>query len=219
MHKCHSLVSYPRPCTSLGHHGLVWLLPKKEASQRRAVYPQARGRVHIHTASAPITTHPVPLILPSPKEDAQDRSRLSQSLYSSFEYLFPSHTCTQHIMAAATLRSPVTPGLTIKTDFEGCDRFPTYIDPFEDSDETVIDENSMPSSASSSPLNPSLKLAEKVREDPSRHASPQPTSVHVPTLSRVNGGNGYRVMRSATVGYVAPEFKGKAEQMKQGEKL
>lgn len=119
-------------------------------------------------------------------------------------------------MAAATLRSPVTPGLTIKTDFEGCDRFPTYIDPFEDSDETVIDENSMPSSASSSPLNPGQKLVEKVREDPSRHASPQPTSVHVPTLSNTNGRNGYRVMRSATVGYVAPEFKGKADQMNEG---
>lgn len=123
-------------------------------------------------------------------------------------------------MAATTLRSPITPGLTIKTDFEGCDSFPTYIDPFEDSDETFIDEASMPSSSSSSPLNP---LVEKVREDPSRHASPQPTSVHVPTLSRTNGvhvgGNGYRVMRSATVGYVAPEFKGKSEQMKQGKQL
>lgn len=137
---------------------------------------------------------------------------------------FPFHICTYHTMAATTLRSPITPGLTIKTDFEGCDRFPTYIDPFEDSDETVIDEASMPSSASSSPLNPSQRLAEKVREDPSRHASPQPTSVHVPTLSRANGangvgGNGYRVMRSATVGYVAPEFKGKADQMNQGEQL
>jgi glutamate dehydrogenase len=125
-------------------------------------------------------------------------------------------------MAAATLRSPVTPGLTIKTDFEGCDSFPTYIDPFEDSDETFIDEASMPSSSSSSPLNPSQRLVEKVREDPSRHASPQPTSVHVPTLSGLNGsngvgGNGYRVMRSATVGYIAPEFKGKSDQMKQGE--
>lgn len=120
-------------------------------------------------------------------------------------------------MASATLRSPITPGLTIKTDFEGCDRFPTYIDPFEDSDETFIDEASMPSSVSSSPLNPSQRLVEKVREDPSRHASPQPTSVHVPTLSKINGGNGYRVMRSATVGYIAPEFKGKADQMKEGE--
>lgn len=122
-------------------------------------------------------------------------------------------------MAAATLRSPNTPGLTIKTDFEGCDSFPTYVDPFEDSDETFIDEASMPSSASSSssPLNPGQRLVEKVREDPSRHASPQPTSVHVPTLSRANGGNGYRVMRSATVGYIAPEFKGKPDQMKQGE--
>lgn len=123
-------------------------------------------------------------------------------------------------MAAATLQSPTSSGLTIKTDFEGCDSFPTYIDPFEDSDETFIDDASMPSSASSSsPLNPSQRLAEKVREDPSRHASPQPTSVHVPTLSKSNGvgGNGYRVMRSATVGYIAPEFKGKLDQMKEGE--
>lgn len=61
---------------------------------------------------------------------------------------------------------------------------------------------------------PSSKLFEKLRADPERHPSPQPTHFSVPVLSRANG-NGHRVMRSATVGYVAPEFKGKAEQMKQ----
>jgi hypothetical protein len=59
-------------------------------------------------------------------------------------------------------------------------------------------------------------LVQKVKEDePGRHPSPQPTHIGYPSMSKVNG-NGHRVLRSATVGYIAPEFKGKQEQMKQG---
>jgi len=58
-------------------------------------------------------------------------------------------------------------------------------------------------------------LVQKVKEDePGRHPSPQPTHIGYPSMSKVNG-NGHRVLRSATVGYIAPEFKGKQEQMKQ----
>lgn len=120
-------------------------------------------------------------------------------------------------MAAATLRSPIKPGLTLKADFAGCDSFPTYTDPFEDSDDTFTEDTIMSPSAmpAPNPLSAGQRLAEKVIEDPSRHASPQPTSVSVPALSKTNG-NGYRVLRSATVGYIAPEFKGKQTQMNQG---
>jgi glutamate dehydrogenase len=121
------------------------------------------------------------------------------------------------MMAAATLRSPITPGLALEADLDQCDSFPTYTDPFEDSDDTFTEEINMSPSASpaSSPLSASQRLSEKAIEDPSRHASPQPTSVSVPALSKTNG-NGYRVLRSATVGYIAPEFKGKLVQMSQG---
>lgn len=47
----------------------------------------------------------------------------------------------------------------------------------------------------------------------SRTPSPRSTHFSVP----YNGnGNGHRILRSATVGYVAPEFKGKKEQMQHG---
>lgn len=58
-------------------------------------------------------------------------------------------------------------------------------------------------------------LADKLRgAETERHPSPQPTHVSYPVMAKVNG-NGHRVLRSATVGYVAPEFKGKTDQMKQ----
>jgi hypothetical protein len=48
----------------------------------------------------------------------------------------------------------------------------------------------------------------------SRTPSPRSTHFSVP----YNGnGNGHRILRSATVGYVAPEFKGKKDQMLLGE--
>lgn len=46
----------------------------------------------------------------------------------------------------------------------------------------------------------------------SRGPSPQPTHVSVPLAH--NYTNGHRILRSATVGYIAPEFQGKVEQMK-----
>jgi glutamate dehydrogenase len=99
-------------------------------------------------------------------------------------------------------------GLTIMTDMIA-DSFPEYIDTFESSDDTMTDSLLSPTAAN--------RLVDKIREtDPSRHPSPQPTHVSYPLMAKVNG-NGHRVLRSATVGYVSPEFKGKAEQMKQGE--
>ncbi|KAI1378371.1 NAD-specific glutamate dehydrogenase [Hypoxylon crocopeplum] len=67
--------------------------------------------------------------------------------------------------------------------------------------------------ASPSPA-PANKLLGKVQNtsQPSRHPSPQPTHFSVPLGSL--GNNGHRVLRSATVGYIAPEFKGRDEQMK-----
>lgn len=126
-------------------------------------------------------------------------------------------------MATDALPSPITPGLAIKTDFEYCDSFPTYVDPFDSSEDTVADSDeasTMASSSSPSPTaGPGNKLVDKLRAEPlrgpSRHASPQPTSVSHghPKMN----GNGYRVLRSATVGYIAPAFIGKADQMKEGE--
>jgi glutamate dehydrogenase len=59
-------------------------------------------------------------------------------------------------------------------------------------------------------------LVDKVKaEELGRHPSPQPTHFSYPPMPKVNG-NGHRTLRSATVGYVAPEFKGKNEQMQLG---
>jgi glutamate dehydrogenase len=83
------------------------------------------------------------------------------------------------------------------------DSFPDYIDPFE--------EISPIMSAAVAPK----PLANIQSEEASRGPSPQPTHFSVP-LTAING-NGHRILRSATVGYIAPEFKGKAEQIKSGE--
>lgn len=53
-------------------------------------------------------------------------------------------------------------------------------------------------------------LADIASQDSSRLPSPQPT--HMSS----HNSNGHRKLRSATVGYVAPEFAGKIEQMKTG---
>lgn len=57
------------------------------------------------------------------------------------------------------------------------------------------------------------KLVTRVSDEPSRQPSPQPAHFSVP--QKLNG-NGHRVLRSATVGYIAPEFTGKVEQMQKG---
>ncbi len=80
--------------------------------------------------------------------------------------------------------------------------FPEYSDPFESSADTIMASPS-----------PSHKLVNKLRDDVDRHPSPQPS--HISSLPRT-GGNGHRILRSATVGYVAPEFKEKSQQMKEG---
>jgi glutamate dehydrogenase len=85
---------------------------------------------------------------------------------------------------------------------------PEYVDPFESSGDTMIMEES-------TATNPTNRLVGKLINEPSRHPSPQPTHFSYPLMAKTNG-NGHRVLRSATVGYVAPEFAGKAEQMKQG---
>ncbi|KAK3302276.1 Glutamate/Leucine/Phenylalanine/Valine dehydrogenase-domain-containing protein [Chaetomium strumarium] len=96
-------------------------------------------------------------------------------------------------------------GLTIKTDLSVAS-FPEYVDPFTSSDETMI--------ASPAAMGAAHPLVDKVKgEELGRHPSPQPTHFSYPTMPKVNG-NGHRTLRSATVGYVAPEFKGKNEQMK-----
>jgi glutamate dehydrogenase len=61
------------------------------------------------------------------------------------------------------------------------------------------------------------KAVAKLQSDTesSRGPSPQPTHFSVPLLSH-NNTNGHRVLRSATVGYIAPEFQGKVEQMAAG---
>jgi len=109
------------------------------------------------------------------------------------------------------LTSPIdcvrrTSGLTIKTDFP-MSSFPEYQDPFLSSDDTMMDSPNG---------NPASKLVDNVKHEHDRHPSPQPTRVSYPYVPKVNG-NGHKVLRSATVGYVAPEFKGRDDQMKQGQ--
>lgn len=85
--------------------------------------------------------------------------------------------------------------------------FPEYVDPIQ----TTIH----PSTMATGTLKPKA-LATIQSEESSRGPSPQPTHFSVPLMSHTNG-NGHRTLRSATVGYVAPEFAGKLEQMKIGE--
>ncbi|KFA64546.1 hypothetical protein S40285_04559 [Stachybotrys chlorohalonatus IBT 40285] len=65
----------------------------------------------------------------------------------------------------------------------------------------------------SDPPKPKAVAQLSADEESSRGPSPQPTHFSVPLMSHANS-NGHRILRSATVGYVAPEFHGKVEQMK-----
>jgi glutamate dehydrogenase len=110
------------------------------------------------------------------------------------------------------------PNLIIKTTdfprtwYQGyTDHFESY---FESSGDTIT-ESPVDMSESSSPGGAPQRLVGKLKDDLARHPSPQPTHFSVPYLAKQNG-NGHRILRSATVGYVAPEFKGKADQMEQG---
>ena len=98
--------------------------------------------------------------------------------------------------------------LTLQTTDLACDRFPDYIDSIEPADNFTM--------AAATAQVPANKLVNQLQsEDPSRTPSPQPTHFSVPQTN----GNGHRVLRSATVGYIAPEFEGRAEQMKSGRLL
>lgn len=98
--------------------------------------------------------------------------------------------------------------LTVDTNLPALDRFPDCIDPVDPLFNVMATANP-----------PENKLLGKIQaelQDPSRHPSPQPTHFSVPVSAQSNG-IGHRVLRSATVGYVAPEFVGKLEQMQQGQ--
>lgn len=69
-------------------------------------------------------------------------------------------------------------------------------------------------SSSSLPKPKPLADIQSESQESSRGPSPQPTHFSVPSLS--HSSNGHRTLRSATVGYVAPEFTGKVEQVKVG---
>ncbi|TLD05031.1 uncharacterized protein PgNI_09472 [Pyricularia grisea] len=83
--------------------------------------------------------------------------------------------------------------------------FPEYTDPFEPSSASIM----------ASPVSSTAQKALGTNGDDQRHPSPQPTHFAVSKLK----GNGNRTLRSATVGYIAPEFKGKAEQMLEVKKV
>ncbi|KAB5558634.1 Glutamate/Leucine/Phenylalanine/Valine dehydrogenase-domain-containing protein [Coniochaeta sp. 2T2.1] len=106
-------------------------------------------------------------------------------------------------------------GLTIKTTLTDMDAvsFPEYVDPFEASSSDSDTMAGPTLGASTLPKG----LISKLKDEPDRHPSPQPTHLGGRYLTKANG-NGHRTMRSATLGYIAPEFKGKGEQMKQVEK-
>ncbi|KAG9245307.1 NAD-specific glutamate dehydrogenase [Calycina marina] len=66
---------------------------------------------------------------------------------------------------------------------------------------------------------PKNRLIEQTIHAPDRKASPQPSHLSFKdgssSNSSINGDNGHRILRSATIGYTAPEFKGKKAQMLQ----
>ena len=97
--------------------------------------------------------------------------------------------------------------LSIQTTDLDLDKFSDYWD-LPDSYDSAVD---IMASNGTAPIN---KLLDGAKDDVSRHPSPQPTHFSVPL--KTNGHNGNKVLRSATVGYIAPEFKGRAEQMKSG---
>ncbi|KAF7921140.1 uncharacterized protein EAE98_008566 [Botrytis deweyae] len=100
----------------------------------------------------------------------------------------------------ATVLSP------INTDSMGAlQQFPAYDEQF-----ILSTEENMATISSSTPRSPHT-LVEQIIRTPGRQPSPQPTHFNIP--HRNGNGNGHRVLRSATVGYVAPEFAGRTEQM------
>ncbi|KAI1144400.1 NAD-specific glutamate dehydrogenase [Hypoxylon sp. FL0543] len=106
--------------------------------------------------------------------------------------------------------------LTIQTTDLPSDRFPDYSDPLESLEALepktqIMTTNGIAPTSAPTPANKLLGKVQSV-EQPSRHPSPQPTHFSVPLGTL--GNNGHRILRSATVGYIAPEFKGRDEQIK-----
>jgi hypothetical protein len=99
-------------------------------------------------------------------------------------------------MMASTLESPILSSPPIED-------FPTFDHTFE----TMTDLHHVP-------ITNKLVGQLASRDHISRTPSPRSTHFSVPPAGN---GNGHRILRSATVGYVAPEFKGKKEQMLHGE--
>lgn len=97
----------------------------------------------------------------------------------------------------------------LKTDIPPSDSFPDYIDPFE----AYFDAMTV---ASPTPINKAV--AKLATLQPSHGPSSQPLHFSVPLHPSDSNGstNGQRYLRSATVGYVAPTFMGKMDQMKEG---
>lgn len=89
------------------------------------------------------------------------------------------------------------------TNIRPSDSFPEYVDPLEESSSAMTD---------SPKPRPIARLVSD--SESSRGPSPQPSHISVPLPA--HDRNGHRILRSATVGYIAPEFKGKVEQMKSG---
>ncbi|KAI0480815.1 NAD-specific glutamate dehydrogenase [Xylariaceae sp. FL0804] len=93
------------------------------------------------------------------------------------------------------------------------DKFPDYKDPTEPSRPLESQAHTMATDGTS-PLPANKSVTDLQAEEPSRHPSPQPTHFSVQNGNGNSGANGHRLLRSATVGYIAPEFKGKPQQMK-----
>jgi hypothetical protein len=101
--------------------------------------------------------------------------------------------------------------------FEDSVEFPPFDESiaFPQFDETIANmADSEPPRSPSAISTPTNKKIAQLTTSPGRQPSPQPTHVSLPY--RNGNGNGHRVLRSATVGYTAPEFKGKKDQMELG---
>lgn len=101
------------------------------------------------------------------------------------------------------------------------EQFPQYFESFEPFPTFNLDSDvvNMVGIEPTPPISPTNKSLEAVVQSPGRGPSPQPVHFSVPYTNgkaNGNGGNGHRILRSATVGYIAPEFAGKLEQMAQG---
>ena len=115
------------------------------------------------------------------------------------------HVPQEHLLHP--LRMPTMLAISLDpTNLPLLDRFPDYVDPLE------TFRPSSPKMADS--VKPKAVARLQSDTESSRGPSPQPTHVSVPLAH--NYTNGHRILRSATVGYIAPEFQGKVEQMKAG---